>query len=76
MDRNLERMLAEVLEIPVTTITDDLEMKNVEIWDSLKHMELVMSLENHFGIQFSFDDIVTMKSVREIKRVLGEKANS
>ena len=63
-------LLADLLQVPVAEITDDLEMKDVEAWDSLKHMELVVSLEETFGIQLTFDEIVAMQSVGEIKRVL------
>ena len=69
----LEALLATVLQIPPTTITDDLAMKDVETWDSLKHMELIVYLENTFGIELTFDEIVTMRTVREIKRVLAQR---
>lgn len=74
MDGEIERVLAEVLQIPATMITDDLSMKDTEAWDSLKHMELIVSLEQSFDTQLSFDDIVAMKSVGEIKRVLRERS--
>jgi acyl carrier protein len=48
-------------------------MKNVDAWDSLKHMELIVALEQSFDIQLSFDEIVAMQSVSEIKRVLRER---
>ena len=72
-NETIERLLAEVLQLPVTDVTDDLLMKNVDVWDSLKHMELIVSLETAFGRQFTFDEIVVMQSVREIKRVLEGK---
>ena len=70
MDDKVETLLAEVLQMPAAEITDDLAMKDVEAWDSLKHMELVVSLEETFSIELTFDEIVAMQSVREIKRVL------
>jgi acyl carrier protein len=73
VEKNLAQLLAEVLEIPVTEVTDELAMTDLETWDSLKHMELIASLEEQLGIQFSFDDIVIMRSVGEIKRVLNGK---
>jgi acyl carrier protein len=36
-------------------------------------MELIVSLEQAFGVEFTFDQIVGMRSVREIKRVLAQK---
>ena len=74
MDGEVEGLVAEVLEIPAATITDDLTMKDLDVWDSLKHMELVISLEQSFGLQLSFDEIVRMQSVGEIKRVLRERS--
>ena len=73
VDGEVENLLSEVLQIPASKITEDLAMSDVEAWDSLKHMELIVSLEQSFGIEFSFDEIVAMQSVRNIKRVLRER---
>ena len=73
MEGKVTGLLAEVLQIPPAGINDDLEMKDLDVWDSLKHMELVVALEQAFDIQFTFDEIVAMRSVREIKRVLSER---
>jgi len=74
VDGKVEGLLAEVLQVPAAKITDDLAMADVDAWDSLKHMELVVALETMFDIQLTFDEIVAMRSVREIKRVLGERS--
>jgi len=71
--KNLEELLAELLQIPVTKITADLTMKDLDVWDSLKHMEVIAALEQQFELQFSFDEIVSMRSVGDIKRVLSNK---
>ena len=73
MGKNLEELLAELLQIPVTKVTADLTMKDLDVWDSLKHMEVIAALEQEFELQFSFDEIVTMRSVGDIKRVLSNK---
>ena len=75
MDEKIEGLLAEVLQVPAATITDELTMKDLDAWDSLKHMELVVSLEQNFDVQLSFDDIVAMQSVGAIKRVLRERSS-
>lgn len=73
MDETVENLLAEVLQIAAATITDDLAMKDMGVWDSLKHMELIVSLEQTFKLEFSFDEIVAMQSVGTIKRILKER---
>ena len=69
----MENLLSEVLQMPASGITDDLTMKDVDAWDSLKHMELIVALEQSFEVQLSFDEIVAMQSVSAIKRVLRER---
>lgn len=73
MEQNVELLVAEVLQVPPATITDELTMQDIDVWDSLKHMELIVSLEEKFGLQLSFEEIVTMQSVANIKRVLKER---
>ncbi len=73
VEERIQNLLVQVLQIPVTTVVDDLTMSDIESWDSLKHMELIVSLEQEFSLEFAFDEIVRMRSVREIKRVLAEK---
>jgi acyl carrier protein len=73
VDGAVENLLSEVLQIPASRITADLAMKDVDAWDSLKHMELIVSLEQSFGIELSFDEIIAMQNVAEIKRILKER---
>ena len=73
MDDKVIQLLAKVLSLPAAEITDDFAMKDTEAWDSLKHMELVLSLEETFSIEFTLDEIVAMQSVGQIKKTLSEK---
>lgn len=70
----MEELISEVLQVPAARVGDDLAMSDLEAWDSLKHMELIVALENAFDVQLTFDEIVAMRSVREIKRVLAERS--
>ena len=73
MDTRLNTLIADILYIPLEKINDELTMSEVESWDSLQHMSLIASLEQTFAVEFTFDEIVLMQSVAEIKRVLKEK---
>lgn len=73
MDTKLNEIVASTLHIPSDAVTDQLAMSEVETWDSLQHMNLIASLEQAFGVEFTFDEIVSMQSVAEIKHVLVSK---
>lgn len=67
---SVKEILIKVLKVSSEKITDDLTMKDLDAWDSLNHMELIISLEETFGIQLTFDEIVAMQSIQEIRRIL------
>jgi acyl carrier protein len=73
LDTKINEIVASTLNIPSELVTDQLTMAEVESWDSLQHMSLIASLEQAFGSEFTFEEIVSMQSVAEIKRVLRSK---
>lgn len=73
MDTKIDEILMSTLHISQVDITDQLTMAEVEAWDSLQHMNLIASLEQAFGVEFTFEEIVSMQSVAEIKGVLRAK---
>jgi acyl carrier protein len=73
MNIKLVELLAEVFGLRVPEIQPDLKKSEVGNWDSLKQMDLVMSLEREYGIALEIPDILRMTSVAEIMAVLKEK---
>jgi len=50
-------------------------MTDVAKWNSLTHIELIVGLEELFGIQFTQDEVVKMTSVGAIRDVLNGMAS-
>lgn len=73
MSSTLNEIIISTLHLPVASIVDELVMTEVESWDSLQHMNLIAALEQAYGVEFTFEEIVSMQSVAEIKRVLKSK---
>ncbi len=73
MDQRLLATLSEVLGLKETEIRPSLTRDDVGSWDSLKQMDLVLSLEREFGITLEMADIVRMESVAGIQEVLRAK---
>ncbi len=76
MEKKLEELMADLFEMSQEDISDSLTMKNTDVWDSLKHMELVVAIERTFGIELTFDEIVAMQNIGKIKRILRERGVS
>ncbi|RUR08742.1 acyl carrier protein [Legionella sp. km772] len=73
MNQRLVSVLANVFNLRSDQIIIDLRKENVGSWDSLKQMDLVVSLEKEFSINLEISDIVKMDSVRNIMTVLADK---
>ncbi len=73
MEQKLKEIMAGLFKMNGNEITDNLTMKDTDVWDSFKHMELVTSIEQEMGVELTFDEIVAMKTFKDIKRILTEK---
>ena len=73
MKKKVFDIIAQVMNVPVESVKDDSSPDTVETWDSLKHMSLVLTLEEEFDVQFSDEEIVKMLSVGLIIDVLSHK---
>ena len=69
----LEEILCEVFRLKSDELTDNLAMEDIQVWDSLTHMDLVASIEEGLDIQLSMNGIMKMKDVKAIKSVVSEK---
>jgi acyl carrier protein len=45
-------------------------------WDSLKHVQLILLLEEHFGVQFSEEEMGALRSSDEIVKAIEEKSGT
>ncbi len=49
---------------PETTSSD------IEDWDSLEHINLVVAVEQEFGIKFNMNEVTSMKNVGEMVDII------
>jgi acyl carrier protein len=71
-ESRLKRTLADVFGVPETSIDDDTSMETVPRWDSLKHLYLVLALEEQFGVSLSEEQTVEILSYPSIKTALAD----
>lgn len=69
-ETTLKQVMATMLNVDVASINDDASMDTIENWDSLRHMNLVLALEDEFKVQIPDDDAGNITSYKLIKLVL------
>jgi acyl carrier protein len=63
-------LVARVLEVDAAQVNDEAGPRTVPTWTSLRHLELIVTLEEAYGVSFSYPEIRKLKSIREVRDVL------
>ncbi len=71
-EQALRDVVATVLSVDPTSIGPDSSMDTVPSWDSLRHLTLVLALEEEFGVQIPDEEAGSITSYPLIKLVLTE----
>ena len=70
----LKNTVAVVLGVSPGDINDDSSMDNLNEWDSVKHLNLVLAIEEVFGVSMTEEQSLEMLSFSLIKLILSEHA--
>ena len=76
MTNKLYNIIARVMSVPVSQISDQSSPETIESWDSLNGLVLVDELESEFNIKFTFEEVLDVKTVSDIKRHLKNRGVS
>jgi acyl carrier protein len=71
-EKELRDAMATAFEVDPSTIDESTSIDTVGEWDSLKHLTLVLVLEETFNVSFTEEQTVEMLSYPLIKTVLAE----
>ena len=73
MSKSAAHVFSETLGVPLDKISDETSPENTPQWDSLQAMNLVVALEEAFSVKFSTKEIVSMRNVGLVRKVLRSK---
>ena len=71
----VRNIASDIFGIPVDQVTAESSPQTIENWDSMQHLNLVLVVEEKFGVQFEPEDIEAMKNVGAVAALV-EKLQS
>jgi acyl carrier protein len=73
MREELRAIMAKVFKTDINNISDNLNQKEVEFWDSLRHLTLIIELEQKYDVSFEPEEISEMISFEKVFLFLNKK---
>jgi acyl carrier protein len=70
MPDRVQRIAAEVFQIPVDAASDLLAFGESKHWDSVNHINLMLALEEAYETSIADDDVVELTTLPAIRRYL------
>jgi acyl carrier protein len=70
--RKLEPIFRDVID-PDLVLSEEVDASKVPLWDSLKHIILVVEIEVKLGVTLTTDELANLRNVGELVTLLQDK---
>jgi acyl carrier protein len=70
---NLTEIFRDTFDNDEITATPELTAYDVEEWDSLSHIRVIVAIEETFGIRFAVTEITELQNVGEMAALIEKK---
>ena len=69
----LNEVFQDVFDDDSIMVNDSTTADDIEDWDSLEHINLIVAVERCFGIKFTMGEVTGMKNVGEMVGIILER---
>jgi acyl carrier protein len=70
IESRLKKTFSNVFNVEINSINNDSSPDDINSWDSINHMNLIIAIEREFNIQFDEEDIAILLSYEIIRETL------
>lgn len=72
----VQGIFRDVFDEESLNITNETNANDIEEWDSLEQINLIVAMENVFKIKFTIDEVSVLKNVGEMIALITKKVNN
>jgi len=69
-------LFQEVFDDDDLVVTRDTSAREVDEWDSLMHINLVLNVEKEFSVRFSSSEVAVLQNVGQLVDLIDAKRNN
>lgn len=71
--KTINTILCDILNDPTLVVTEATSAQNIERWDSITHVNILMTVERTFKVRFSLGEIKQLRNVGEMVNLISQK---
>jgi len=72
----VRNVASDIFRIPADKITAESSPETIENWDSTHHLNLVLAIEEKFGVRFEPEDIEQMKNIGAVAALVEKRRSA
>jgi acyl carrier protein len=72
----VQGLMCDLFGVERCEVTIDTTQESLKAWDSLQHVNLMIDLENAFGIRIDENEVSSIRSVADVLEVVEQKLNA
>jgi acyl carrier protein len=72
LKKQIMKVMSSVFEVSVNDINENSSSDSIENWDSLKHLNLIIALEDEFDISIPNEEVANMVNFKLIELIVNE----
>ncbi|WP_379129615.1 acyl carrier protein [Paenibacillus sp. sgz500958] len=70
---NLKQIVADILKLPQQDINEELSPQTFPEWTSLKHIQLITTVEDAYNVKFTLKEMKSLKNYAAFITILKSK---
>jgi acyl carrier protein len=69
----IKEIMSVIFNVDITSISEDSSPDSIITWDSLKHMNLILAIEEEFNLSLTDDEVVNMSDFKTVCETLEKR---
>jgi acyl carrier protein len=66
MEQNIIEIIARILKVEACEVELDMAIGDLDEWDSLHHLQILVEIENMYNIKFKQEDLAELEDVSDL----------
>ena len=73
VEKKIFELFSDLMNVSIENLNNKSNPDNIENWDSLSHVKIIMLIEHHFNIELSPDEAMEIFSIGDAVKIVTSK---